>query len=75
MHNYVAAQGSPCREEMCPSLQGEGEGDRGAGKGGWGTRHRPGKTAGELRKDAKSWSYGPRGDALPPQSRRGSGLL
>lgn len=32
MHNYVAAQGSPHREEMCPSLQGEG--DRGAGKGG-----------------------------------------
>lgn len=30
MHNYVAAQGSPHREEMRPSLQGEG--DRGAGE-------------------------------------------
>ena len=25
MHNYVAAQGSPHREEMRPSLQGEGD--------------------------------------------------
>lgn len=48
MHNYVAAQGSPCREEMRPSLQGKGDGSRQgrfrhqaqAWEGGWGVEKR-----------------------------------
>ena len=64
MHNYVAAQGSPRREEMRPSKQGEE--DRGVGRGGLGTRHQTGKGAGELRKDPKSRGSGSRGDPFPP---------
>lgn len=80
MHNYVAAQGSPRREEMHPLLQGER--DRGAGKGGSGPGTGLGRGLGSCRKDPRlllsvlvvTLSH-LKLQALPLQSRSSSGLL